>query len=75
VDTIQALLGNLLLVLAGLALVLLAVILLLVQANTIVRLASKLTRRLRSDDSDGTEPHLPIHDRPHARSASSEGGD
>jgi alpha-D-ribose 1-methylphosphonate 5-triphosphate synthase subunit PhnH len=74
VDTIQVLLGNLLLVLAGLALVLLAVILLLVQANTIVWLASRLTRSLRSDDRDGTE-HPPTHDRPHARSASREGGD
>jgi hypothetical protein len=75
VDTIQVLLGNLLLVLAGLALVLLAVILLLVQANAIVWLAGKLTRSLRSDDRDGTEHHPPTHDRPHARSASREGGD
>jgi hypothetical protein len=75
VDTIQVLLGNLLLVLAGLALVLLAVILLQVQANTIVWLASRLTRSLRSDDRDGTERNPPTHDRPHARSASREGGD
>jgi hypothetical protein len=75
VDTIEALLGNLLLVLAGLALVLLAIILLLVQANAIVWLAGRLTQRLRSDDRDGTEHHPPIHDRPHARSASKDGGE
>ena len=73
-DTIQVLLGNLLLVLAGLGLVLLAVILLLVQANAIVWLAGRLTRSLRPDDRDGTERNPPTHDRPHARSASSEGG-
>jgi hypothetical protein len=50
VDTIQALLGDLLLVLAGLALVLLAVMLLLAQANAIVWLAGRLTQSLRSDD-------------------------
>jgi hypothetical protein len=53
VDTIQALLGDLLLVLAGLALVLLAVILLLVQANAIVWLAGRLARSLRSASSEG----------------------
>jgi hypothetical protein len=74
VDTIQALFGNLLLVLAGLALVLLAVMLLLVQANAIVWLVGRLTRSLRSDDRDDTE-HPPTHDRPHARSASKDGGD
>jgi Na+-transporting methylmalonyl-CoA/oxaloacetate decarboxylase gamma subunit len=75
VDIIQALLGDLLLVLAGLALVLLAVMLLLVQANAIVWLAGRLTRSLRSDDRDGAERHPPTHDRLHARSTSSEGGD
>jgi hypothetical protein len=74
VDTIQALLGDLLLVLAGLALVLLAVMLLLVQANVIVWLAAKLTGRLRSDDGDGGGGHRPTGDRPPARS-SSKGGD
>lgn len=74
-DAIQVLLGNLLLVLAGLALVLLAVILLLVQANAIVWLAGRLTRSLRSDDRGGGEQQPPTHDRPHARSASREGGD
>jgi hypothetical protein len=75
VDTIQALLGDLLLVLAGLALVLLAVMLLLAQANAIVWLTGKLTNSLRSDDRDGTEHHPPAGDRPHARSPSSDGGD
>jgi Na+-transporting methylmalonyl-CoA/oxaloacetate decarboxylase gamma subunit len=75
VDTIQALLGDLLLVLAGLALVLLAVMLLLVQANAIVWLAGRLARSLRSETRDGGEHRPPAGDRPHARSASSEGGD
>lgn len=74
-DTIQSLLGDLLLVLAGLALVLLAVMLLLAQANAIVWLAARLTRSLRSDDRDGAERQPPADDRPHARSASSKGGD
>jgi hypothetical protein len=55
VDTIQALLGDLLLVLAGLALVLLAVILLLVQANVIVCLGGRLTRSLRPGEMEGNE--------------------
>ncbi len=78
-DTIQALLGDLLLVLAGLALVLLAVMLLLVQANAIVWLAGRLTRRLRSDDRSrdhgAPEEHPPADARPPARSASRERGD
>ena len=73
-DTIQALLGDLLLVLAGLALVLLAVMLLLVQANAIVRLTGRLTRSLRSDDGDGGGHDGPADGRPHARSASGEEG-
>jgi Na+-transporting methylmalonyl-CoA/oxaloacetate decarboxylase gamma subunit len=75
VDTIQALLGDLLLVLAGLALVLLAVMLLLAQANAIVWLAGRLTRSLRSDDRDSPERRPPADDPPHARSASRKGGD
>jgi hypothetical protein len=55
VDTIQAFLGDLLLVLAGLALVLLAVILLLVQANVIVCLGGRLTRSLRPGEMEGNE--------------------
>jgi Na+-transporting methylmalonyl-CoA/oxaloacetate decarboxylase gamma subunit len=75
VDTIQALLGDLLLVLAGLAMVLLAVMLLLAQANAIVWLAGRLTRSLRSDDREGAEDDPPADHRPHARSSSKEGGD
>jgi Na+-transporting methylmalonyl-CoA/oxaloacetate decarboxylase gamma subunit len=75
VDTIHALLGDLLLVLAGLALVMLAVMLLLAQANAIVRLAGTLTRSLRSDDRKGPERQPPADDQPHARSAPSERGD
>jgi hypothetical protein len=75
VDRIQVLLGDLLLVLAGLALVLHAVSLLLVQANAIVWLAGRLTRSMRLDNRDGSEHHPSTHDRPHARSASREGGD
>jgi hypothetical protein len=75
VDTIQVLLGDLLLVMAGLALFLLAVILLLIQANAIVWLVSRLARSLRADDRAGAEQDMPVGDRPHARSASSEGGD
>jgi hypothetical protein len=71
VDTIQALLGDVLLVLAGLGLVLFAVILLLVQANVIVCLGGRLTRSLRS--GDGTEHHMPADDRPRARSTSRAG--
>jgi Na+-transporting methylmalonyl-CoA/oxaloacetate decarboxylase gamma subunit len=72
VDTIhalQALLGGLLLVLAGLALIMLAVMLLLAQANAIVWLAGRLTRSLRSDDRNGPERQPPANDQPHARSA------
>jgi hypothetical protein len=43
VDALQALLGEVLLALAGLALVLLAVILVLAEANLILHLARKLT--------------------------------
>lgn len=74
-DTIEALLGDLLLVLAGLALILLAIMMLLAQANAIVWLAGRLTRSLRSDDRDGAEHHPPAGERPQARSPSSEGGD
>ena len=74
-DTIQALLGDLLLVLAGLALVLLAVMLLLAKANAIVWLAGRLTRSLHADDRDVGEHHMPAGDRPHARPAPSVRGD
>lgn len=70
-DTIQTLLGDVLLVLAGLTLVLLAVILLLVQANLIVRLGGRLTRSLRSGDD--AEHRVLTDDRPRAQSTSREG--
>jgi hypothetical protein len=57
VDMIQVTLGQALLVLAGIAVVLFAVILLLVEANYIIRLSKKLSRRLRSGESDPTGPH------------------
>jgi hypothetical protein len=75
VDTIQALLGDLLLILAGLALVLLAVMLLLTQANAIVWLAGRLTRSLRSYDREGAEHRTPADDRPHARTSARKDGD
>ena len=74
-ETIQALLGDLLLVLAGLALVMLAVMLLLAQANAIVWLAVRLTRSLYADDRDVRERRTPAGERPPARSAPSERGD
>ena len=73
-DTIQAILGDVLLVLAGLALILVAVILLLVQANVIVCLGGKLTSSLRSDSRDGAPSSPPAEDRPHANSAPNERG-
>lgn len=69
-DTIQALLGDLLLILAGLALIMLAVMLLLAQANAIVWLAARLTRSLHADDRDVGE-HCTSGNRPHAQSVSS----
>ena len=71
-DTIQALLGDLLLILAGLALVMLAVMLLLAQANAVVWLATRLTRSLHADDRDVSEHCTSAGNRPHARSAPSE---
>jgi hypothetical protein len=48
VDALQATLGELLLALAGLAVVLLAVILVLAEIDLILRLARRLTRGLRA---------------------------
>ena len=58
-DAIQEKLGDVLLVLAGLALVLLALILLLVEANLILRLGRRLAVRWRSGglDPDPAGPH------------------
>jgi hypothetical protein len=53
VDEIQATLGGALVVLASLAVVLLAVILVLVEADFILRLGGKLTRRWRSSGKEG----------------------
>lgn len=52
VDEIQATLGGALVVLASLAVVLLAVILVLVEADFILRLGGKLTRRWRSSGKE-----------------------
>lgn len=51
-DAIQEKLGEVLLVLAGLAVVLLAVILVLVEADVILRLGGRLALRWRSGGSD-----------------------
>jgi hypothetical protein len=54
VDTIQVIFGNLLLLLVELAAISLAVILLLLQANLILRLIKRLTRSWRRRGLDGT---------------------
>jgi hypothetical protein len=54
VDSFQAIFGNLLLLLAELAAISFAVIVLLLQANLIVQLGKRLTRRTRHRDLDGT---------------------
>jgi hypothetical protein len=48
VDALQAMLGEMLLALAGLAVILLAVILVLAEVDLILRLARRLTRRPRN---------------------------
>jgi hypothetical protein len=53
VDALQTLLGEALLALAGLAVVLLAVILVLAEAHLIVRLARKLTQSV-SEEQGGS---------------------
>ena len=53
-DSFQAIFGNLLLLLAELAAIFFAVIVLLLQANLIVRLGRRLSRRMRHRDLDGT---------------------
>lgn len=55
-DTLQVIFGNLLLLLAELAAISLAVILLLLQANLILRLVKRLNRSWRRRGSDGTPP-------------------
>jgi len=54
VDTIQVIFGNLLLLLVELAAISLAVILLLLQANLILRLVKRLNRSWRRGGLDGT---------------------
>jgi hypothetical protein len=49
VDALQAILGEVLLTLTGLAVVLLAVILVLAEANLILRLARKLTQSVSEE--------------------------
>jgi hypothetical protein len=66
VDTIEGTLGQVLLVLAGLAVVLLAVILILVEADYILRLGAKLVRRWSSVGSDSSDSHRPTVDSGHA---------
>ena len=73
-DTIQVTLGQALLVLAGLAVVLLVVILLLVEADCILRLGGKLARRWKSGGSDPTGSHPSIVDQGNRESAHDEQG-
>jgi len=72
VDTIQGTLGQALLVLVGLAVVLFAIILVLVEADCILRLGGKLARRWRSSGSDPTRSHPPTMDEGNAGSARDE---
>lgn len=55
-DAIQAKLGEALLLLASLAVVLLALIVVLVEADCILRLGGRLTRRWRSSGATVREP-------------------
>jgi hypothetical protein len=56
VDSIEATLGRALLVAAGLAVILLTVIVVLLEANCILRLAGRLTRSLQPPDDRSGEP-------------------
>ena len=71
-NTVLGVLGYVLLLLAGLAVVLSAVILVLIQANFILRQIEKLTRALRND-LDGSPRLMPSANQFHARSASKKG--
>jgi hypothetical protein len=66
VNTIQATLGQVLVVLVGLALVLSVIILLLLEAHYIVRLSGRLARRLRPDGLDPIGPSYRARDTDHA---------
>lgn len=65
-NTILATLGQVLLVLIGLALVLSVIILLLLEAHYIVRLSRRLARRLRPDGPDPIGPGYRAADADHA---------
>lgn len=65
-DAIEGTLGQVLLVLAGLAVIQLAVILILVEADYILRLGAKLVRRWKSAELDLSDSHRPSVDRGHA---------
>jgi len=59
VETIQGILGQMLLVLAALAVVLFALILVLMEANYVLRLGRELARRWKSDGLDSDSSDLP----------------
>jgi hypothetical protein len=59
VDAIQVTLGEVLLVLVGIAVVLLVIILVLFEADLILKLGGKLSRRLGPGGSDPTGSKLP----------------
>lgn len=61
-DTIQATLGQALLVLIALAVALFTLILLLVEADYILRLSGKLVRRWKSGESDSGGSDAPAAD-------------
>lgn len=52
-DALQAMLGEVLLVIAGLAVVLLALILVLAEVDVIVRLGKRLARRRSAEEQGG----------------------
>jgi hypothetical protein len=64
VDAVQATLGEALLLLASLAAVLLAVILLLLEAKVILHLGGQLNRELRFDDPPSADRPQTGRDRP-----------
>jgi hypothetical protein len=72
VSTILEILGYVLLLMAGLAMVLLAVILVLLQANFILHLVNKLTKRLRYGNND-VQHHTSTADQSYAQAAPKQG--
>jgi hypothetical protein len=73
VDTIEGTLGQVLLVLAGVAIVLLAVILILLEADYILRLGRRVVRRRRSTGLGSSDSHQPTADRGHAKHQDKQG--